>query len=309
MSTSQSNTLKHEAIAWPTLAVTAACLLAWLGAIAACVTGALPLWMGAAVATLAAFMAFTPMHDASHQSVIPPRSPLRWLNGAVGRAAGLPLFAPFPAFRYLHLMHHKHTNEPDDDPDFWSGRGPRWALPLRWLTQDLHYYVVYARRMKEREHAEVLEVWGTLAAFVALAVGLALAGFGAEVLALWLLPSRLATAALAWGFDYLPHRPHTVPARQDRFAATAIHTNWWLTPLFLYQNYHLIHHLYPGVPFYRYIAVFKERREMLLAKGAQVKRLGQRASGSLGVTQTPNRASAVTGAMEPPNTSRSPSPS
>jgi fatty acid desaturase len=26
---------------------------------------------------------------------------------------------------------------------------------------------------------------------------------------------------------------------------------WLLTPLLVYQNYHLIHHLYPTVPFYK----------------------------------------------------------
>lgn len=34
---------------------------------------------------------------------------------------GLVYIAPFPAFRYVHLQHHKHTNDPELDPDMWSG--------------------------------------------------------------------------------------------------------------------------------------------------------------------------------------------
>ena len=39
----------------------------------------------------------------------------------------------------------------------------------------------------------------------------------------------------------------------DRFMATTMRMGWeWLlTPLLVYQNYHLIHHLYPTVPFYK----------------------------------------------------------
>jgi len=34
---------------------------------------------------------------------------------------------------------------------------------------------------------------------------------------------------------------------------------WLLTPVLLYQNYHLVHHLYPTVPFYRYISIWRAR--------------------------------------------------
>lgn len=61
--------------------------------------------------------------------------------------------APFPAFRFVHLEHHKHTNDPALDPDHYrcvrvphsdqgatsvrerSGEGPKVLLPLHWLTQ------------------------------------------------------------------------------------------------------------------------------------------------------------------------------
>ena len=36
---------------------------------------------------------------------------------------------------------------------------------------------------------------------------------------------------------------------------------WLLTPLMMYQNYHLVHHLYPTVPFYRYKKAWLAREQ------------------------------------------------
>ena len=268
----QANTKKllgRVPMAWPTLLVSGATIAVWLGASALALAGVLPLWLAALLNGLAAFFAFTPMHDASHKSV----SNQPWVNELVGHASGVLLAAPFAAFRMLHLTHHRHTNEPGLDPDFWSGEGSRWSLPLRWLTQDLHYYHHYFQRWATRPKAERRAVIAQLCLLYGAALALSFAGFGLQVVVLWLLPARIALAFLAWGFDYLPHRPHQVPARVDRFAATRILADRWLTPLFLYQNYHLIHHLYPAVPFYRYGQVWRAKRAELLHKGARVEHL------------------------------------
>ncbi len=45
---------------------------------------------------------------------------------------------------------------------------------------------------------------------------------------------------------------------------------WLLTPLMVYQNYHLIHHLYPSVPFYKYIKVWNLRRDELIQKNPAI---------------------------------------
>jgi beta-carotene hydroxylase len=145
-----------------------------------------------------------------------------------------------------------------------------WTLPLRWLTQDLHYYYRYFRAMRLRPKAEVVEAAVTLIALHALAGAIAMAGYGTEVLLFWLIPTRLALGMLAFAFDFLPHHPHSVPASEDRFQATGVLPSRWLTPLLISQNYHLVHHLYPGVPFYRYGRVWWSRRDQLIAKGARV---------------------------------------
>ena len=259
--------LRRPTIAWPTLALAIGLLLAAAATIALALLGHLPLWGGAILMTLIAYTAFTPTHDASHTSV----SAIPWLNGLVGRVMGLLLMAPFPGFRLAHKLHHRHTNDDGEDPDLYSGGGNALTRPLRWLTQDLHYYVVYIRHWPARPLAERVEMVLTLAAMVTLIATLTAAGYGLEVLLLWAIPARLAIAMLAFAFDYLPHRPHTVSGHDDRYKATSNFEEPWLTPFLLYQNFHLVHHLFPGVPFYRYAAVWKAREPELRDKGAWVR--------------------------------------
>lgn len=262
--------MNNPAVSWPTLALALAAFGGWLTVLAAAVAGAIPAPLAVALLTLAGYLTFTPMHDASHGSI----ARARWLNELTGRLAGLPLMAPFRAFRFAHLEHHRNTNDPARDPDMWSGGRFRLTLPLRWMTQDLHYYAFYFRQLATRprdERAEtviaLLALWGTAALAAA-------SGHGREVLLFVVLPSRLAIGLLACSFDWLPHAPHETRGSDDRFRAT-LNVRWsserpgrFLTPLLLSQNYHLVHHLFPGVPFYRYGAVWAARETELLARGA-----------------------------------------
>ncbi|HEV3129231.1 MAG TPA: 2Fe-2S iron-sulfur cluster-binding protein, partial [Solirubrobacteraceae bacterium] len=45
---------------------------------------------------------------------------------------------------------------------------------------------------------------------------------------------------------------------------------WLLTPLMLSQNYHLVHHLHPSVPFYRYLKTWRRNEEAYLDRDAAI---------------------------------------
>lgn len=252
-------------IAWPTLGIW---LGVWAGMLASSVlgaSGAVPAWAAALTATAFAFWAFTPMHDAAHGSV--SRSP--WLNRLVGETSAFVLGGPYAAFRHAHLTHHRFTNEIGKDPDRWTGLGPAWQLPLRWATIEPHYYWFYAREWRRRPHDEraaFLLAWGAQGALLALLVA---SGHGWDALRFWVGPARAAMFLLAFSFDWLPHQPYVALQSKDRIRATHVTSLPILTPLWLWQNYHLIHHLYPAVPCYRYAAVWREERETLKAKGAR----------------------------------------
>ena len=86
---------------------------------------------------------------------------------------------------------------------------------------------------------------------------------------LWILPSRLALFGLAWGFDWLPHHGLSPSGeRNDHFPSTRnrVGLERLLTPLMLYQNYHLVHHLHPVIPFHRYLAVWRRNEREYLER-------------------------------------------
>jgi fatty acid desaturase len=255
-----SSALATPDVAWPTLLLGLGAWSAQGVALWAAWTSRWPPIAVVAVASFAAYASFTAMHEGVHGSLC---LKVRWVNAAAARLGALPLMGPGWAFRFLHLEHHRHTNDPERDPDLWNGAGPRWALPLRWAVTDLGQYAFYFRHWRNRPAAERLETVLGLGAILAAAGWGIAAGHGWALLWAWILPARIALFALAFSFDYIVHHPHRVTAAQDRLRAThnldvPRPVGW----LLLSQDLHLLHHLHPGVPFYRYRAAWNDLREV-----------------------------------------------
>lgn len=213
------------------------------------------------------YLLFTPMHDSTHKAVFRQKG----LNDWIGRLCGIPLMAPFVAFRFCHLEHHKYTNDTRRDPDMWSGGGSNlFSRFLHWLTQDFFYYSYFLPKLGSRPIKERFEaVLGILLNVFMVSVPIILGDW--RLLALILIPPRFAITLLAFAFDFLPHRPHKITSEENRYLATSNFVEEWTSPLLMYQNYHLSHHLFPSVPFYRYKAVWKSREEELLQKGCKIR--------------------------------------
>ena len=151
----------------------------------------------------------------------------------------------------------------------------RLGVLVRCLTILPHYYMVLfgwlrdgsssSRRQKTLQAAVIFIVMGAgLGALIR-------AGFGSELLLLWVLPAWLASGLLAYLFDYLPHRPHDDRGRWTN--ARILIGGRLLTLLMAGQNYHLVHHLMPRVPFYRYGALYRDLRPELERHGSTIVRL------------------------------------
>ncbi|MEM8593632.1 MAG: fatty acid desaturase [Pseudomonadota bacterium] len=105
-----------------------------------------------------------------------------------------------------------------------------------------------------RPASELLEAIAFTALVVTLVCLAINHGYLKEVVLFWFIPQRISLMLLAYLFDYIPNYPYDVSQADDRFKATNIRTGlrWILTPLLLWQNYHLLHHLHPRIPFHRY---------------------------------------------------------
>ncbi|HSK58944.1 MAG TPA: fatty acid desaturase [Actinomycetospora sp.] len=126
--------------------------------------------------------------------------------------------------------------------------------------------------MAARPRREVAGALLNLAVVIGLAVTLVATGHGLALVMIYLLPQRLGIGVLAWWFDWLPHHDLGVTARTDRFRATRVRVGreWFMTPVMLYQNYHLVHHIHPTIPFYRYVRAWENTRDDFLARDVPI---------------------------------------
>ena len=255
-------------IAWPTVALFAVLLVAWsLSSVAALSGGAswwASPWLTIPVNAVASFGMFTVLHDASHRGLGKNRT----VNEVLGRLS-IPFvacYASFPLFRHIHLTHHRFVNEEELDPDAFAISGPAWQLPLRWLVIDVHYAAWYFRGVRSRPRKEQIETFVIMPIVLAAIVGAVVAGYGVELAVVYLIPQRIALWVLAWWFDWLPHHGLEGTNTQDRLRSTRniIGLEWLLTPLMFSQNYHLLHHVHPIVPFYRYVDAWRNGEEAYL---------------------------------------------
>lgn len=260
--------------AWITLALFVAVVsgevLVWWGVL----NERLPMWAGTVFATLLAYVGFTVMHEASHGNIHGGHASGRWLSELAGWTCATLLLAPYPTFRVLHLQHHASTNHPEKDPDMWV----RGSNPLSVIGRCMTILVAYeysffaggvskTRGAHTERRRSILALLGLVALFALLVA----TGFGWAALWLWFVPALVAATVLAFVFDWVPHHPHSV---QKRFHDTRIILAPGLALLTLWQNYHLIHHLYPRVPFYRYGLCFRDVRAELEAKGSPIEGIG-----------------------------------
>lgn len=257
-------------LALPTIGIFLASLTAFATCTVGYINGWSPWWVTIPVNAAVTFVMFTVVHDASHYSI----SSVRWVNGLMGRLAWLfvgPVVA-FPSFGYIHIQHHRHSNDDDQDPDTFASHGKWWQLPLRWSMVEYFYLRYYLPRARSRPVIEVAEtVLMMVLSLTGLAVAIVTGNFWI-LLVVFLIPQRIGLTILAWWFDWLPHHGLEDTQRTNRYRATRnrVGAEWLFTPVLLSQNYHLVHHLHPSVPFYRYLRTWKRNEEAYLERNAAI---------------------------------------
>lgn len=212
-------------------------------------------------------------HDAAHDSVFNSRL----LNNIIGRFSlnVLQPFFAYSAFKYIHLQHHRNTNETNEDPDMWLNRKTWIGVLYALFTSDIGYVGFYLNRLNRRPKHELIDILITFFIATSIFSVLLYQQLYLYILVLWLIPSRITIVALGLFLAYIPHHPHTMLQKKNPYLATKIIKGyeWLLSPIFLYQNYHLVHHLYPKVPFYKLIRAWKKIEQSDVSQIAKVVKL------------------------------------
>jgi beta-carotene hydroxylase len=189
------------------------------------------------------------------------------VNATLGRLSAFTLTVTLPLFRAVHYEHHSHTNDPERDPDLGVSRRPRWLVLFWCLGLIVEYRVQFYGRKLWRNKADLAGAIAMETVLVVTLVASLVTGTFSLVSTLWFGPALLAILFLALTFDFLPHYPYDSRAR---FLDTRIYPSRFLNAVLLGQNYHLIHHLWTTMPWYRYQRVFRAIRPELEARGSRV---------------------------------------
>jgi beta-carotene hydroxylase len=217
-----------------------------------------PDWICFGANVLALHISGTVIHDASHHAAHRNRI----LNAIMGHGSALMLGFAFPVFTRVHLQHHAHVNDPENDPDhFVSTGGPLWMIAARFFYHEIFFF----KRQLWRKF-ELLE-WFLSRLFLLTVVFLGIHyGFIGYVMNFWFVPALVVGIALGLFFDYLPHRPFQ---ERDRWKNARVYPSAILNVLILGQNYHLIHHLWPSIPWYKYQSAYHISKPLLDAQGCE----------------------------------------
>jgi len=200
------------------------------------------------------------------------------INDAIG-SIPLSLWLPYEIYRESHLEHHRdeHLTDPIEDPESsyftrtaWESLGGTGRLLARWNTTLLGRLTIGPAVMFLSFLAQELRLVraGEPGRARIWAVHLA----GVAVVLLWVV---VVCGMPFWlyflGFVYLgaamtrlrSYAEHRYAERHEE--RTAIVENSHLFGLlFLYNNLHVLHHLRPGISWYRLPTVYRQNRETLI---------------------------------------------
>jgi fatty acid desaturase len=189
------------------------------------------------------------------------------------------LLVPFLRFRALHLDHHRdeRLTDPYDDPEsnfldpaHWSRLAPAARRLLAFNNTLLGRILLGPALGTWAFLRDDLRRLGAGETRVALHWALHLPGVlltlwlvGHSALPLWLyLLACYGAAGVLKIRTFLEHRAHEASAGRS----VVIEDRGLLALLFLNNNFHAVHHRFPGVPWYRLPALYRAERARILAE-------------------------------------------
>ncbi len=268
------------AIAWPTLVYGVLVIAAHLAMIGAGLFGLVPLWALVLPLGFTAYLHYTLVHESVHRNIVSRPKSLQWIHTVIGWYGSLILFASWPLLERTHKHHHAHVNT-DRDPDIFVKLPLKWLLVRNAITAALQCVPMLLLKLVFRDrslakgylNADQLMTaqekrlhFGSNFFLCALFWTAVFTGSGWQALALYYLPAMIGLNLLTILFQWLPHHPFE---ETTRYRATRNTGRTGINLPMVWQNWHLMHHLWPSVPFYNYERLYKRLKPVLEEKGAR----------------------------------------
>jgi fatty acid desaturase len=225
----------------------------------------LPLYLLAA-ASLHGISLFT--HEAVHGTLCRNRI----LNDSLGAVCAWPVLQNFSAYKVLHLRHHDHLGLSGDPDHYENYTHWTWLLFLMHWGRLMIGYPAYItaipvlgfRQGNPRERFWI--VFEVACVVLMVVAGMLMPLPRALLIHGWLIPmlfiNTLVNVRGMSQHTLLEHHDDTI--RGTRSILTNPVTAFFMCN----ENYHLEHHLYPGVPWYNLPRLHAAMRDDLVARGA-----------------------------------------
>ena len=213
---------------------------------------------------------FTALHEATHETAF--RTP--WLNAIVTHVGGTLVMVAPEWFKFFHLAHHRHTQDPDHDPELETAKPdtlgkyllylsglPVWRSSLAVLVRNAVGRVGYSYVPERRKPRLVLEAQLMLAFYLLCILASVVAG-STLLVWIWLVPALLGQpflrAYLLAEHTRCPLVANMLENSRTTFTTALVRFVAWNMP------YHAEHHAYPTVPFWKLPAFHAMIRDRLL---------------------------------------------
>ncbi|ODU20480.1 MAG: hypothetical protein ABS87_10580 [Sphingomonas sp. SCN 67-18] len=271
-------------IAWPSLIFSILLPIAHLALVGLGLAGVIGIWTLMPILGVTAYMHYTIVHEAIHRNIVRRHRGFDRVNTALGWIGSIAIGTTWPLLHRTHLSHHADTNTPDDADYFLKGSYARllfiWVVSIvanlipvpvvKWAFDKAGFdsgYLNTRHLMTEREWQLHLIAHTGLCAFV---WGMIAIGFGPQVIALFVMPAAIGRLLLGTFQQWLPHAPFTESSRYRQARITKVPGGplWYMG-----HDVHLVHHLWPSVPFYAYGRFYRRIEPLLRARGARIEGL------------------------------------
>ncbi len=254
-----------------TLAVLIACYAIWALAVFVVSQVSLPL------AIVLCGIAIAQHSSLQHEVIHGHPTPSQVLNEALVFPSVI-LFIPYLRFRDTHLVHHKDANltDPYDDPEsnyLDAGSWDRLCIFRRTLFRAnnlllgrmlagplIGQYLFMASDVRAILRGDRAVLRGWLWHIPACAIVLITLSFSGMPFWAYLCAAYLAVSVLKIR-TFLEHQAH----ERSRGRTVVIEDQGPFALLFLNNNYHVVHHMHPTVPWYKLPGLFRSRRARYLA--------------------------------------------
>lgn len=193
-------------------------------------------------------------------------------NRIAGAACAIPVLQNCSAYRVLHLRHHKHLGD-DGDPDHYPNY-TRWSwmvFCMNWLRLLIGYpvyiFMIPILGFRQGTHRDKVGILAEMGVTALIIGGVLFSSIPLSwIIHGWLVPMLFINTMV----NIRGMSQHTLLGNSDDevLGTRSILTSRVISFFMCNENYHLEHHLYPGVPWYHLAGVHSELAEELRDRGA-----------------------------------------